>query len=39
MINEIDDILKRGESINTEQKSDDAEEVDFESIENIELPE
>jgi hypothetical protein len=39
MINEIDGILKRGESINTEQKGGDAEDVDFESIENIELPE
>ena len=39
MINEIDDILKKGESINVEQKENDAEEVDFEGIENIELTE
>jgi hypothetical protein len=36
MINEIDVLLKNGESINSEKKLDEGEEIDFESIENIE---
>jgi hypothetical protein len=37
MIEEISVLLKNTESINKEQKIDEGEDVDFESIENIEI--
>lgn len=39
MINEIDELLKTGETINVAQRDSSAEEVDFEDIENIEIAE
>jgi hypothetical protein len=39
MINEINGLLESSESINKLQKFDEAEDVDIEGIENIELPE
>lgn len=39
MINEIDELLKTGETINVAQRDSSAEEVDFEDIENIEITE
>jgi hypothetical protein len=37
MIEEISVLLENGESINTGQKLNEGEDVDFESIENIEI--
>ena len=39
MINEIDNLLKSTESINTVQKITEAQDVEIEDIENIDLPE